>query len=753
MTLPTQPRNIDPERQALAPYNFVPLANKVVTVGLDDLPDQGVYHPDRHTGRIECILTTETPLYVRGPLTPKEFEQSESNAETKLSSWREKMRNKPDFFHTGDPNSPTIPGSSLRGMFRTLIEIAGYGKMTAVSNQQLVYRAVGDTTSHGERYRDRLMRDDGKKRYTPLMQAGYMEKSANGDWFIRPAQVINGTTFARINTRKHEKLFSSLKPWGQSENAYEIYVDVGPYQYQKVRGGFIHVRYARAMRAAARPGRGLVRAALAKSGWMPSKRSEAIVFAPDDQARGIPVGDELVEAYRNQQSQEQKKLLGKDGVLRAGQPVFYLVERGRLVFFGHCMMFRLPYLQSPLDFVPPQLRRESDVDLAEALFGYTKSRGEGKAGAYAGRVFISDATLEPGQTEIWLSDEPLAPKILASPKPTTFQHYLVQRTPNAVPTGGRFKDGRPRTEVRLDDYAGRPGEDTVIRGHKLYWHKGTVGAGDIRENKAIKENDKQHTQIQPVRPGVQFRLGLRFENLSEVELGALLWVLDKAADPAYRLKLGMGKPLGMGAIKLQSTLHLEHRDVRYQRLFDGDCWAGGREGGQAAWGQAVDAFEQFMVGQLSSRANARFNKFKRIYALLTMLSWPGPDPKATRYMEIERPEKRAKRGKRNEYDGRPVLPDPVVVNRKVKPQQRSAPLPTRSSGDTPPGYRRGVVKRFGLGTGRSFGFITPEGGGRDVFVHQSNLAPDVATLEEGQTVIFRIGQGPKGPRAEDVQVV
>jgi hypothetical protein len=69
------------------------------------------------------------------------------------------------------------------------------------------------------------------------------------------------------------------------------------------------------------------------------------------------------------------------------------------------MMMRLPYLHTPIDFVPEDLRREEDLDLAEAIFGYTKSRGEGKARAYASRVFVGDALLEPGQSNIWWSDE------------------------------------------------------------------------------------------------------------------------------------------------------------------------------------------------------------------------------------------------------------------------------------------------------------------------------------------------------------
>ena len=49
MTLPVQPDKIDEGRQAVAPYNFVPLPELIVTQRVEDLPDQGKFHPDRLT--------------------------------------------------------------------------------------------------------------------------------------------------------------------------------------------------------------------------------------------------------------------------------------------------------------------------------------------------------------------------------------------------------------------------------------------------------------------------------------------------------------------------------------------------------------------------------------------------------------------------------------------------------------------------------------------------------------------------------
>ncbi len=61
----------------------------------------------------------------------------------------------------------------------------------------------------------------------------------------------------------------------------------------------------------------------------------------------------------------------------------------------------------------------------------------------------------------------------------------------------------------------------------------------------------------------------------------------------------------------------------------------------------------------------------------------------------------------------------------------------------------GTVKWFNAEKG--FGFITPDEGGPDIFVHYSAVqTKGFRTLEEKQRVSFDIVQGPKGPQAANV---
>lgn len=130
-----------------------------------------------------------------------------------------------------------------------------------------------------------------------------------------------------------------------------------------------------------------------------------------------------------------------------------------------------------------------------------------------------------------------------------------------------------------------------------------------------------------------------------------------------------------------------------------------------------------------------------------------PDPKQTRYLEIEHVDSESKRGKVNEYRERPVLPSPLQI---MQGGFLTGITLRRARTSESTSERHGVVKNFGLGSHRSFGYIILDGnpidnGSQEVFVHQSKLAPGVKSLEEGLRVKFRLVKGLKGWEAENVE--
>jgi cold shock CspA family protein len=155
----------------------------------------------------------------------------------------------------------------------------------------------------------------------------------------------------------------------------------------------------------------------------------------------------------------------------------------------------------------------------------------------------------------------------------------------------------------------------------------------------------------------------------------------------------------------------------------------------------------------------RLEDSERVKQLLAMLSWPGPDPELTRYMEIEHPDPTAKRGKHNEYKERPVLPDPLLVaglaahaRAPQTTQQKSVPdarPPAESAGEE---KLRGTIKFFKQGLGSAYGYIIPDQpGAKDVFFTREAVAPGKRIVRD-QRVLYVLDETapPDKPQAKKI---
>lgn len=135
-----------------------------------------------------------------------------------------------------------------------------------------------------------------------------------------------------------------------------------------------------------------------------------------------------------------------------------------------------------------------------------------------------------------------------------------------------------------------------------------------------------------------------------------MWVLDHAKGD-YRLKLGMGKPLGMGAVKIESELYLSDRTKRYTQLFDGDQWAIEENSNTSTKvASCISAFECYILKNIAETEHPKDCKathlyeLPRIQMLLAMLNWANhPSYEQTKYMELD------------DFKHRKVLPNPLDV--------------------------------------------------------------------------------------------
>jgi CRISPR-associated protein (TIGR03986 family) len=569
------------------------------------------------------------------------------------------------------------------------VEIVSYGKMERVMDRQLFYRSVRDP-SYQQEFVERL---PGRTTVAPhpaapcyrtKIRAGFLRRQPDGTYVIEECTMAridhhapNPRGLARIPHIPGQTLMQGVGPNRRPNPVYqngEIYVICDPterdYFFPEVprRHPNLYLRFRGVQQANFNVGTlaGAQKATLVITGHMQNKHMEFVFL--HDHLHTHPISDELIRRFEDDDQitawQEDAFPAGaggrrRNGGLRDGEPVFFLLDAtGCVRFFGRAQLFRLPYGTAPLDFLPAEHRSADLIDIAEAMFGFVRSKkvAGDQPQMVAGRVFVGDAHCCSGQENVWLSNDPITPHILSSPKPTTFQHYLVQTS-----------DQRPNLK-----HYGSLG--TNLRGHKLYWHKGSVGQAALEHPGPDAALSSQQTRLRPVRAGVRFSFSIDFENLSDVELGALLWVLRLCDDQwqreqrrgPYRLKLGMGKPLGMGALKLEYNLELSDRNARYKQLFDDAGWAEPPIALKEQATKALDAFESYVLRESGEQA-ADLHQTLRIKCFLALLSWPGPDPAITRYMEIERNQQhpqgyrpgRMNSGKVNEYSDRLVLPAPL----------------------------------------------------------------------------------------------
>ncbi len=423
-------------KKAKAPYNFVPLPEKVLPA--EEFAAHDKYDSNRHTGYIELEITTETPLYTRCAF-PTSVYENPNNFDDKGKLKVTAVRECQDFFHRGDANVPVIPGSTLRGMTRSLVEILAYAKMNFVSDSKIIHRAVADTSSLGKKYRDQML---GKnKDYpniwldypSPNLHGGYLEIE-NGEWFICPAIKHENESFIHVSYDSARRVFGRNL---DRHKVYDCWV-VPRIRHTKEKSEKFKLDMATtgqiSFNETEDETKGWRKAKLVVSGFMNNKKMECAIYQPNQAERRIEIKREDRLLYQEDQTLSRKEE-NKPRQLKHNEPIFYLLDDKRnLIFFGSTMIFRLPYTNTVHDLVPEILRCYNQIDLAESIFGTVESPNKKKGfngRQLAGRVFFTDAICETN-SPFFDNDKQgrFVPNILSSPKPTSFQLYLAQPEPN-----------------------------------------------------------------------------------------------------------------------------------------------------------------------------------------------------------------------------------------------------------------------------------------------------------------------------------
>ena len=228
--------------------------------------------------------------------------------------------------------------------------------------------------------------------------------------------------------------------------------------------------------------------------------------------------------------------------------------------------------ETPFEDVEERLTAEQldgGLTASRAMFGYVAEEGifgsefKGFASRLAGRVSANHAVevIEQdgaGYEKRFLKGGGIVPfRPMGSPKSSAVEFYVKQRKED-------LEKGRLTT---YGDFLSEA--DSELAGRKFYRHQSRA-ADDPSAYEASSEAARR-SHLAPLArfvssPGTQFRFTLRFRALSDEELGALLFILaiDRASefgrieelfsdappegDPGFALKLGYGRPLGLGSV-------------------------------------------------------------------------------------------------------------------------------------------------------------------------------------------------------------
>ena len=548
------------------PYNFVSLPEQVIPAeffeldsgkDMKDLYKQHVLTNGKNSGYIDIDILTQTPLFIGGNVVTKNGEEYQ------------------EFF--GGNDNPIIPGSSLKSMIKQILKIItasgfkAYNSESGVGDfedRRLFYREVGNIKSDYQSKMIKSCRVNGKWTSKTKAKAGFIMKTVDHEFYV-----VN-SDFKPLEYEKYPHL--KHKNGNASIDWEDSYVDI-------------------------------------HTGEMGTKKSFVRIFKPRDFANGrILISEEVINNYNFDSDRNTINLLEIDNDkvdknCKSGSvaksytgcsdityvvPCFYKIENGKVQHFGHGRFYRIPYDKSIGNHLPAALELQKDVvDLTESILGRSRD--------WAGRVSFSEAHLcnEPKWCEC------SKPQPLMGPKPTSYQFYLNQTS-------------------KADTCENWNNDKATIRGYKLYWHQSTKKANSWK-NPSIKEGDKLSKYIQPIDSGITFKSRIYFDNLSDIELGALLLTLnlerlytetDKNKSISY--KLGKGKSIGLGSIKLNSFLHILDRDKRYDTLFDNNTWQLGET--DISKDTFINAFLKYRNDSLGGNLSD-YDEMRK--ELLTMMDW------------------------------------------------------------------------------------------------------------------------------------
>ncbi len=504
--------------QVHAPYHFVPLSQWVYS---PDWAHQISHdHPlqDGVDGIIEFDLTNLTPLLVGA------------------GSDRTREHHPAHVHWARDPQgNPIIPGSSLKGMLRNVLEIASFAKFSETDDPQFSFRDISTAyTAYSKTLQD------------SVLQAGWLKYSAESKaWLFTPCQhtVLFSDDIERFTKVKipNESGLDALEKYQKFQKNWPTHTlpfSLSERTLQGTKGKPVTVACAKLERTAELEGYPVF------VGYRPGDKkyqNERLNFhylfyrAGNESQRWDSEEDTLrISRMFAAHNEQLVNYLKHSAYPSMGIPLFVRKHKqsGKILAMGLAKMPRMPYEKSVGDLLLQQqkaLNSTSIFDLPGLMFGTLSHSGF----SLKSRVAIGDALCRENK-----GTATSTPVILGQPRASYLNAYLEQ-------------------SQQQDQVSELKGYTTgnKIAGWKRYPAQNAFNAhlpADLQSKTNVQST------LELMQPGSRFTGRIVFHNLNPVELGALLWAITPTRnehDIAHFCHgLGHGKSLGAGAVQLTARL-------------------------------------------------------------------------------------------------------------------------------------------------------------------------------------------------------
>ena len=510
------------------PYNFV-------TVDLRKTDRKNIRKDNEKllNGYLNCRLKTVTPLAI------PETDTVEGKGHKTYS-----------FYRLPGSGVPAIPGSSLRGMIRS------------------VYETVTDSCFVTSRPDDFVTKRAGMGEAAK----SFLLVFENGKWHLHKAErylfIIDDPDYAPFNKPEYKDAFritkkELLKEYAYGEkvyfSSYKSYVKKSPQGSSQTVGNLIRSFSKDKTPDNQREGYLYIgEVPPSKNGRLQSRKHFESIFVDTGEDYG-EVYDDEIESIRtiydcyndsavNQNLSDRypfyyrgvKKLIDNKQKL----PIWYNEKTYK---FSLAAMGRIVFDSAMGDLIEDKKLCESRDSLCKAcsLFGTSKGEGVGS------RIRITDAILT-GNDEY--KGEMTTLKELAGPK-ISF-----------VPFYADVKD--KKFNLTYDD------PEIKIRGRKYYWHHKLDENGNLKpEDYQTDQKTDRNSTMELVDKDNFFEFRVYFDGITEEELKELKWVLslgENSFDSRMCHKIGHGKPLGLGSVKIV----IEQENIRQTNPYKIDSLSG-----------------------------------------------------------------------------------------------------------------------------------------------------------------------------------